>query len=109
MQEAKQEEETSLDTANEHTGEGSTGKAKPDKPSTGGKSSPTEKKHTGEETHRDSQTLKMAANSLANLRACVNEFDTEESCDVQNLARKFQCWLDNFEACADFEELSDNR
>ena len=93
MQEAKQEEETSLETANEHTGEGSTGKAKTEeprsgetsshKPSTGGKSSPTEKKHTGEETHTDSQTVKMAANSLANLRACVNEFDTEESCDVQ--------------------------
>ena len=26
-----------------------------------------------------------------------------------NLARKLQCWLDNFETCADFEELSDNR
>jgi hypothetical protein len=139
MKAAEQEEDTSHEnTANKHTGEATTGKLNTEKPhsgetsshkpNTGGKSKPAEKKHTGEQSTEKpstntgkptaihtgeellvSQTIRMASNTLANLRACVQEFDTEESCDVQNLARKFKSWLENFEACADFEELSDNR
>jgi hypothetical protein len=94
-----------------HTGEeGSrphtpTGDQNTEKPGTG-------KPHTGEKeklSHSNIRTVRMASNTLANLRACVQEFDTEESGDVQNLARKYQSWLENFEACADFEEVIDNR
>ena len=51
----------------------------------------------------------MATNTLANLRACVKEFDTEESSDLQNIAKRFEAWVENFEACVEFEEVTEAR
>ena len=71
--------------------------------------------HTFEEsshssTHSNPHTgSRMAANTLSNLRACVKEFNTEESSDPQCIAKRFESWLENFEACADFEEVPDNK
>jgi hypothetical protein len=47
----------------------------------------------------------MANNILSNLRSCVKEFDTEQTADVQNLCKRFESWLTNFEACAEFEDV----
>ena len=46
------------------------------------------------------------SNTLANLRACVKEFDPEQSPDLTKVSRKYEDWLQNFEACADFEDVS---
>ena len=46
------------------------------------------------------------ANTLANLRSCVKEFNPEETGDLSNQAKRFVSWLENFEACADFEEVT---
>ena len=49
---------------------------------------------------------RMASNTLANLRACVKEFDTEQSGELASTSKRFMSWLENFEACADFEDVS---
>ena len=46
------------------------------------------------------------SNTLVNLRACVKEFDPEQSPDLAKVSRKYEDWLENFEACADFEDVA---
>jgi hypothetical protein len=46
------------------------------------------------------------SNTLVNLRACVKEFDPEQSSDLVKVARKYDDWMENFEACADFEDVA---
>ena len=55
-------------------------------------------------THTNSPNT-MATNTLANLRSCVKEFDPNQTTDVLNLSKRYTSWLDNFEACAQFEEV----
>jgi hypothetical protein len=50
-------------------------------------------------------TIKMS-NTLANIRSCVPEFDTEQTADIQNLCRRFKAWLENFEAVCEFEDVT---
>ena len=56
-------------------------------------------------THTHSTTPVMS-NTLANLRACVKEFDPEQTADLINVAKRYEDWLENFEACADFEDVT---
>ena len=51
----------------------------------------------------------MTTNTLANLRAVISVFDTEESSDAQNMARKYTSWISNFEACIEFEGVTEAR
>ena len=53
------------------------------------------------------EIVRMATNTLANLRACVNEFDMEQSVDILNMSKRFTSWIENFEACAEFEGVSE--
>ena len=48
----------------------------------------------------------VMSNTLANIRSCVAEFDTEQTTDVQNMSRRFSSWLENFEAVCEFEEVT---
>ena len=88
----------------ENTGESSksethTGETKPLSTHSGGGI----KTETGEQT---SSSSKMASNTLANMRACVKEFDTDQTGELASTAKRFRSWLENFEACADFEDIS---
>ena len=48
------------------------------------------------------------ANTLANLKACVPEFDTEAMLDEGvNIERRWTQWLENFECCLTFEGVED--
>ena len=59
-----------------------------------------EASHSNENT-----TGKMASNTLGNLRACVSEFDPDQTTDIQNMSKRYVSWLENFEACTQFEEV----
>ena len=119
-QETTGEEPTQVDTGEKtqntagsskssHT-ETHTGKTEPFPTHTGGELNTSSKAsssfsvtHTGELT---SNISKMASNTLANMRACVKEFDTEQTGELASTAKRFRSWLENFEACADFEDIS---
>ena len=48
------------------------------------------------------------ANTLANLKACVPEFDPEAILEEgTNTERRWQQWLENFECCLTFEGVTD--
>ena len=51
--------------------------------------------------------INMATNTLANLRAVIQEFDTEESSDLQSVGRRFESLIENFEACIEFEGVAE--
>ena len=48
------------------------------------------------------------SNTLANLKACVPEFDPEAlTDDGVNMERRWKQWLENFECCLTFEGVTD--
>ena len=50
------------------------------------------------------------ANTLANLKACVPEFDTVTEAMLDegvNIERRWTQWLENFECCLTFEGVQD--
>ena len=52
---------------------------------------------------------KIMSNTLANLRSCVSEFNPDETADLSNVAKRYNDWLENFEACADFEDVPEGK
>ena len=47
------------------------------------------------------------SNHLANLKACVPEFVPEEFGDVNNIAKQWELWSENFQFCMEFEEIKE--
>ena len=47
------------------------------------------------------------SNHLANLKACVPEFVPEEFGDVNNIAKQWELWIENFQFCMEFEEIKE--
>ena len=49
----------------------------------------------------------MAGSTLANLKACVKEFNPDDFGDTQNVSKQWILWLENFEYCLDFEGVKE--
>ena len=49
----------------------------------------------------------MAGSTLANLKACVKEFNPDDFGDTQNVSKQWILWLENLECCLDFEGVKE--
>ena len=49
----------------------------------------------------------MAGSTLANLKACVKEFNPYDFGHTQNVSKQWILWLENFECCLDFEGVKE--